>query len=79
MSIVLLAVVLKRKKYTKLGLTYVNCRVCHIFYVNPRPTEKILEWFYESSENYKYWNEVIFPASDNTRRKQFLSHMLIDY
>ena len=55
------------KKYEKNGMSYVECTDCQTFYVNPRPPEEILEWFYKGSPNYAYWNEVIFPASEAAR------------
>jgi SAM-dependent methyltransferase/predicted RNA-binding Zn-ribbon protein involved in translation (DUF1610 family) len=55
------------RKYEKNGMPYVECPDCQTFYVNPRPPEEVLEWFYKGSPNYAYWNEVIFPASEQAR------------
>lgn len=38
--------------------------------MNPRPTPDILSDFYLKSENYKYFNDYIFPASLETRRNK---------
>ena len=57
-------------KFEKNSISYVNCRVCHTFYVNPRPSPNVLEWFYRGSPNYAYWNNVIFPASEASRRQK---------
>src|SRR5215471_14744899 len=57
-------------KFQKNGISYVECRVCRTFYVNPRPSPSVLEWFYRGSPNYAYWNEVIFPASEAARREK---------
>lgn len=54
-------------KFEKNSISYVNCRVCHTFYVNPRPGPSVLEWFYRGSPNYAYWNNVVFPASETAR------------
>ena len=54
-------------KFEKNGISYVECKMCQTFYVNPRPTPELLEWFYRGSPNYAYWNEVIFPASEAAR------------
>ncbi len=54
--------------FEKYGLTYVVCGKCDTLYVNPRPTPVILDEFYATSENYKYWNKYIFPASEEARR-----------
>jgi len=54
-------------KYT---LTYLACRGCASVYVSPRPTPDLLDEYYRSSTNYEYWNEVIFPASEDVRREK---------
>jgi 2-polyprenyl-3-methyl-5-hydroxy-6-metoxy-1,4-benzoquinol methylase len=60
-------------KFEKNGINYVECKECRTFYVNPRPTPDVLEWFYRGSVNYAYWNEVIFPASEPARRERIFS------
>lgn len=55
------------RKFEKNGFFYVECKICHTFYVNPRPPSEVLDWFYQGSPNYAYWNEVIFPASEAAR------------
>ena len=55
-------------KFIKNGIKYVECNNCETFYVNPRPSSEVLEWFYAESPNYAYWNDVIFPASESVRR-----------
>ncbi len=60
-------------KFQKNGIDYVDCKECHTFYVNPRPTPEVLEWFYRGSANYAYWNKVIFPASESVRCEQIFS------
>jgi len=54
-------------KFEKNGFNYVECKECSTFYVNPRPSPKVIEWFYKESVNYAYWNEFIFPASERAR------------
>jgi SAM-dependent methyltransferase len=56
--------------WEKLGFMYVRCRDCATVLMNPRPSEEILHRFYERSENYAFWNEHIFPASEDTRRER---------
>tara|TARA_R110000851_G_scaffold58710_1_gene136190 strand:+ start:15108 stop:16118 length:1011 start_codon:yes stop_codon:yes gene_type:complete len=56
-------------KYCKNGFTYVSCNQCKTFYMNPRPSLEILHNFYKQSVNYEYWNNVIFPASEEARRE----------
>jgi len=57
-------------KFVKNGIQYVECESCVTFYVNPRPTSEVLDWFYQGSPNYAYWNDVIFPASEKVRRER---------
>ncbi len=59
-----------RFKFEKNNLRYVDCTQCATFYINPRPSEAVLEWFYRESPNYAYWNDVIFPASETARREK---------
>jgi SAM-dependent methyltransferase len=56
-------------KFKKYSLTFVECINCKTIYTNPRPTDKVLEDFYKNSVNYDYWNNYIFPASEEARRK----------
>jgi 2-polyprenyl-3-methyl-5-hydroxy-6-metoxy-1,4-benzoquinol methylase/ribosomal protein S27E len=56
--------------FTKNDFNYVSCDGCKTFYVNPRPTEKILNKFYDSSKLYDYWNNFIFPATEKVRSKK---------
>lgn len=51
-------------------MTYYECKRCQTVYINPRPTEEILIDFYKQSRYYKYWNDVIFPASESARREK---------
>lgn len=57
-------------KFEKNSINYVTCRVCQTFYVNPRPSSNVLEWFYQGSPNYAYWNSVVFPASETARHQK---------
>jgi SAM-dependent methyltransferase len=56
--------------FHKYELRYVVCSSCETMYINPRPTPEILEMYYSTSENYAYWNNYIFPASEETRREK---------
>ncbi len=59
-------------KFEKRGLDYVECTQCETMYMNPRPGPEVLQWFYRGSENYAYWNNVIFPASEKARRERIM-------
>lgn len=56
-----------KPKFEKNGFSYVECGACETFFINPRPPSAVLDWFYQGSPNYAYWNEVIFPASESVR------------
>jgi len=56
--------------FEKYGLTYARCGGCGTVYVCPRPGPDILAWYYAASENYAYWNRVLFPASEEVRRER---------
>jgi 2-polyprenyl-3-methyl-5-hydroxy-6-metoxy-1,4-benzoquinol methylase len=56
--------------FSKYGLSYVTCQNCETLYANPRPRPEHLEEYYTESENYAYWNQFIFPASENARREK---------
>lgn len=58
--------------FSKNKFRYVECQKCKTFFMNPRPAPKILEWFYKESVNYKFWNDFIFPASENARREKII-------
>jgi len=55
--------------FKKHNIQYVQCNVCKTMFVNPRPTQKILNLFYSTSKGIDYWNKFIFPATENTRKK----------
>jgi 2-polyprenyl-3-methyl-5-hydroxy-6-metoxy-1,4-benzoquinol methylase len=57
-------------KFHKNQLRYLECDSCKTLYVSPRPTPKILSWFYSKSATYEYWNKVVFPASEAKRREK---------
>ena len=56
--------------YEKNGIKFVLCQDCETVYANPRPRPEHLEEFYRQSENYAYWNQYIFPASEDARREK---------
>lgn len=50
------------------GFSYVQCGECATVFTNPRPSLELLHEFYATSENYAYWNEHVFPATEDVRR-----------
>jgi 2-polyprenyl-3-methyl-5-hydroxy-6-metoxy-1,4-benzoquinol methylase len=57
-------------RFEKYSLTYQECAACATVYMAPRPPPAVLEDYYENSLNYRYWNAVIFPASEAVRRER---------
>lgn len=60
----------RRPELEKWTLAYVTCEACETMYMSPRPTPELLADYHASSENYAYWNEKIFPASEEARRER---------
>lgn len=62
-----------RRKYqrwfSKDGFDFVRCTRCQTAFINPRPTLAILENFYTTARSIKHWNDAIFPASEQVRRR----------
>ena len=52
-----------------LGFCFSRCKSCWTIFMNPGPTEKLIEWFYQGSENYRFWAEHMYPASQEQRRR----------
>lgn len=59
-----------RKAYEKLGFRWDHCGACATAFMNPRPPPDVLANFYAQSELYRVWNDAIFPATRDLRRKQ---------
>jgi SAM-dependent methyltransferase len=56
--------------FEKHTFAYVTCRGCGTLYMNPRPSPAVMDSYYSGSENYRYWAEHIFPASEASRREK---------
>jgi len=54
--------------FDKDGFSYLTCDTCETLYLSPRPTPELLHQYYANSENYRFWAENIFPASEDARR-----------
>jgi 2-polyprenyl-3-methyl-5-hydroxy-6-metoxy-1,4-benzoquinol methylase len=54
----------------KLGFRWTECAQCSCRYMTPRPSESVMAEHYEHSENFTYWAEHIFPASESARREK---------
>lgn len=60
-------------RWRKYGLSYRECEACATVYMTPRPGPGLLDDYYRTSENYRYWTEVIFPASEDARRAKIFA------
>ncbi|MDP3157115.1 MAG: class I SAM-dependent methyltransferase [Archangium sp.] len=56
--------------WVKYEMQYRGCLECQTIYISPRPPPPVLDDYYRHSENYAYWNDVIFPASESVRREK---------
>lgn len=54
----------------KEGFSYRQCTQCASQFMSPRAPEDVLADFYGQSQNYKLWNESIFPATEKTRMEK---------
>jgi 2-polyprenyl-3-methyl-5-hydroxy-6-metoxy-1,4-benzoquinol methylase len=58
------------RQWAKYDLDYRRCERCDTVYISPRPEPALLDEYYTRSENYAYWNTVVFPASEDARRER---------
>ncbi|OGQ88408.1 MAG: hypothetical protein A2512_05745 [Deltaproteobacteria bacterium RIFOXYD12_FULL_56_24] len=56
--------------FEKYGFSFKSCNGCKTLYMSPRPSEEVMADYYRNSENYAYWAEHIFPASESARREK---------
>ena len=56
--------------FNKFGFAFHRCPNCRTLYMSPRPSEAVISDYYANSENYAYWAEHIFPASEAARREK---------
>ena len=59
--------------WRKYDLDYPRCTACGTVYMSPRPEPALLDEYYANSTNYEYWNEVVFPASEEARRARIFA------
>ncbi len=55
---------------TKWGFQWKHCPRCATVFMSPRPSIAVMSDYYVNSENYAYWAEHIFPASEDARREK---------
>lgn len=54
--------------FSKMGFTWERCATCATLFMSPRPSPAVMGGYYADSENYAFWAEHIFPASEASRR-----------
>ncbi len=57
---------------TKNGFKYERCRECETVLMNPRADQELMHEFYATSANYAFWNEHVFPATEESRRENIM-------
>ncbi len=55
-------------EFERQGFRFNRCQGCQTLYISPRPTAELLGEYYARSKNINYYNDVIFPASEEARR-----------
>lgn len=56
--------------FEKHTFKYLSCPRCETVYMSPRPSPAVMDSYYSHSENYQYWAQSIFKASENVRREK---------
>jgi SAM-dependent methyltransferase len=44
-----------------------ECQSCGTVFLNPRPSSRLLDEYYQISKSYAFWNDVIYPQSEASR------------
>lgn len=58
--------------WEKDGFHYRRCTACESAFLSPRPPPAILDDYYRTAQNYVFWSEKIFPASEAARRESIM-------
>jgi len=58
--------------FEKDGFAYERCRDCDTVLMNPRADEALMHEFYAGSANYTFWNQYVFPSTEEARRNEIL-------
>jgi 2-polyprenyl-3-methyl-5-hydroxy-6-metoxy-1,4-benzoquinol methylase len=59
-----------KKSFLKNGFNFVRCSLCETLFINPRPNIKMLNTYYSQGKSNKFWNDNIFPSTEEVRRIQ---------
>lgn len=58
--------------FTKLGLTYRECRRCNTLYVSPRPPATALAAYYRDSEAAAFWRDRVLSKTGDARMEKLV-------
>lgn len=58
-----------RELFEKECFDFVICNECETYFINPRPTQSMLNQFYENSRCLKHWN-TLFSKTEKMRRNE---------
>ena len=59
--------------YKRDGFSFVKCTACETVFVNPRPTQEMIFEHYKTSLAENFWNENVYPRSEEARVKYLIS------
>jgi 2-polyprenyl-6-hydroxyphenyl methylase/3-demethylubiquinone-9 3-methyltransferase len=51
-----------------LSFKFSRCNACFTIFMNPGPTQEMVEQFYKNSSNYQFWATDIYPKTRESRR-----------
>jgi len=55
--------------FKKMGFKYQHCQYCNTLFVSPRPTEKMIDDFFEKARCVKFWKNKMVKVSGTARRR----------
>ena len=58
--------------YRRDSFIFVKCNFCETVFVNPRPTQEMVFEHYRTSLAEKFWNENVYPQSEEARIKHIV-------
>lgn len=56
--------------FEKFSFQFQKCTDCETIYMSPRPSVAVMSDYYQNSENYQFWAQYVFPASEDNRREK---------
>jgi 2-polyprenyl-3-methyl-5-hydroxy-6-metoxy-1,4-benzoquinol methylase len=61
-----------RSRFVKHMHNFDECAQCETVFINPRPPVSVLDEYYRTSKSYRYWNSVVYPASEQSRLERII-------